>query len=118
MDFYMLMFITKISDPFSFMPTGTIYLQISNFILKTPAEMGEKFFKTICIAFFVLHYALSTIYRIHPTRNIYSFLLLAACINTGCSLPFLNQTLPSLKVWCFFLGRIKLPQAKARVHFF
>ena len=66
MDFYVLVFFTKVSDSFPLMPPGTIYPQINNFILKMSCNMREKVYKTVCIAFFVLHYAMSTIYRIPP----------------------------------------------------
>jgi hypothetical protein len=105
------MFSTKVSESFSFMPTGGVYPQNNDFALKTPINTREKSHKNICIAFFMLHYAVSTSYRIQPTRNIYSFLMLAACINHWLPFAFLKPD--SFKVGMqrksYFIGKKNNP---------
>lgn len=97
MDSNMPVCFTKNLDLFSFMPSWAIYPQIDDFVFESMCNVLKEGKKAFRIARIALRHTMQTIYRINPTNNIQTLLMLAGRINDGLLFPFFRPH--SSKLW-------------------
>lgn len=96
MDCNMPVCFTKNLDLIAFMPSRTVYPQVDDFIFESMCNICKEGKKTSCIACVALHHAVQTIYRVNPTHNIQTLLMLAGRTNNPL-FPFFRPH--SSKLW-------------------